>query len=257
MPMRWWIAVVVALAPLVAAAEDPKPKSVDIKAIRDQVIVLTDAAGGVYVVKPGEDARMFYGTGKTLYEQVVTGRSANEDGWSVETWAPRAIGYQPGSIMRRPGTGEFEKYCGGDNKTGLTQVTGDKAKAILDKSRFMTTALIRGPHALLRDDNGTYYYIDALRKEYGGKGYRVLVGKKGALKPLPLADIAIDGAGEVFATKGGALSLVIEEGEPKSGSWKKGEKKTPLTMLDLARDTPVIYRELGVYTFLGTICDDL
>jgi hypothetical protein len=257
--MRQWVAVVVVAFPLVAAAGDPKPKPVDIKPFRDKLVVLADAAGGTYVVKPGEDAQMFYGTGKTLYAQVVVGRGANADGWNIDVWAPRAPGYQPGSIYRRPGTGVFEKFCGGENKTGLTLVTGDKAKAILDKSQFVTTAMFRTPHAFLRDDTGTYYYVDQLRREYGGKGYRVFVGKKGAMKALPLTDVAIDSAGEVFATKSGDLRLVIDDDgvTRKSATWAKGTKKTSLTVLDMSRDEPIIFKELGIYTFLGTICDDL
>jgi hypothetical protein len=242
-------------APLVARADEPKPRPVDIKPFRDKLIVLADAAGGTYVVKPGEDAQVFYGTGKTLYAQVVVGRSANEDGWSVDVWAPRTAGYQPGSIIRRPGNGAFEKFCGGDTKTGLSLVTGDKARAILDKSQFVTTALMRTPHAFLRDDAGVYYYVDQLRKDYGGKGCRVFVGKKGAMKALPLTDVAIDSGGEVFATKTGDLRLVIGE-DTKTAVWVKGGKTTKLTVLDMDRDEPIIFKELGIYSFIGTICDD-
>jgi hypothetical protein len=254
--MRWWIAVVVVVAPLVAAADEPKPKPVDIKPFRDQLIVLADAAGGTYVVKPGDDKRMFFGTGKTLYEQVVVGGGSDGDAWNINVWAPRVSGYQPGSLYRRA-DGSFDKFCGGDTKTGLSLVTGNKAKAVLDKYQFVTTGLIHRPHALLRDDTGIYYYIDALAKVYGGKGYRVFVGKKGAMKELPLADVASDSAGEVFATKSGDLRLTVTEQGSKSGVWAKGGKTTALLVLDPDRDEPVIFKELGVYSFLGTICDDL
>jgi hypothetical protein len=254
--MRWWIAVVAVVVPVVAAADDPKPKPVDIKPFRDQLIVLADAAGGTYVVKPGEDPQIFFGTGKTLYAQVITGRSTNGDAWDVATWAPRSTTYQPGSISRRD-DGSFMKFCGGENQTGLTRVTGDKAKAVLDKSQFVTTGLMHVPHVFLRDDAGTYYYVDALNKVYGGKGYRVFVGKKGAMKQLPLSDVAADSAGEVYATKSGDLRLTITDQGGKTAVWGKGEKKTPLIVLDIDREEPMIYRELGVYTFTGTICDDL
>lgn len=250
----WWVAALVML-PLAAAAE-PKPAAVDIKPIRDKLIVLADAAGGTYVVKPGPDSRMFFGTGKTLYEQVVVGRSANGDGWSVDVWAPRVPSMQPGSVMRHP-SGTFEKFCGSEDKTGLSLVTGDKAKSVLDRSQFMTTAIVRAPHAFFRDDRATYYYVDVVRQQYGGKGFRVFVGKKGAMKQLPLADTASDSAGEVFSTKSGDLRLVLADGQPKSGTWIKGAKKTELVVLDTDRDSPVIFKELGIYGFMGTICDDL
>ncbi|MBV8756930.1 MAG: hypothetical protein JO257_06640 [Deltaproteobacteria bacterium] len=250
----WWVAVMLAV-PVVAAAE-PKPAPVDIKAIRDKLIVLVDASGGTYVAKPGEDPRLFFGTGKQLYEQSITGRSANGDGWGIDVFAPRVPGYQPGTIMRNE-DGSYVKFCGGENKTGLTLVTGDKAKAVLDKDQFLTTAVLRLPHAFFRDDTGTYYYVDALREQYGGKGFRVFVGKKGAMKQLPLSDVASDSAGEVFSTKTGDLRLVMSGSQPKSGVWIKGGKKTELIVLDTDRDSPVIFKDLGIYGFMGTICDDI
>jgi len=251
----WWV-VAVLVVPLAAQAE-PKPTPVDIKAYRDKLVVLTDAAGGIYVVKPGEDPHLFFGTGKQLYEQSITGRSANGDGWSVDVYAPRVGNFQPGSVMRSPDDATYSKFCGNDHKTGLSLVTGEKARAIVDKSQFLSTAVLRLPHAFFRDDAGTYYYVDALREQYGGKGYRVFVGKKGAMKQLPLSDIANDSAGEVFSTKTGDLRLVMNDGQPKSGLWIKGEKKKDLVVLDTDRDSPMIFKELGIYGFLGTICDDL
>ena len=251
----WWVAAVLASAGVAAA--DPKPAPVEIKPFRDKLIVLVDASGGTYVVKPGEDPKLFFGTGKQLYEQSITGRSANGDGWGIDVFAPRVAGFQPGTVQRSADDGSYAKFCGGENKTGLTLVTGDKAKAVLDKDQFLTTAVLRLPHAFFRDDKGTYYYIDMLRQQYGGKGYRVFVGKKGAMKQLPLADVAADSAGEVFSTKSGDLRLVFSGSQPKSGVWIKGEKKTELIVLDTDGDSPVIFKELGVYGFLGTICDDI
>ncbi len=254
--MRWWIAVVVAAVPLVAAADDPKPKPVDIKPFRDTLIVLADAAGGTYVVKPGDDPQVFYGPGKTLYSQVVSGGSRNGDAWDISTWSPRSPEFKPGSISRKD-DGTFEKFCSDDVRTGLTLVTGAKAKAVLDKYQFVTTGIVHVPHLLLRDDSGVYYYVDRLNKVYGGNGYRVFVGKKGAMKQLPLSDVANDSGGEVFATKGGDLRLTVTEQGSKTAVWGKGDKKTPLIVLDTERDEAMIFRELGVYTFIGTLCDDI
>jgi hypothetical protein len=253
--MRWWLAVVVAVVPLVASAGEPKPKPVDIKPFRDQLIVLVDAAGSTYVVKPGTDPRVFYGPGKTLYDQVVSGRSANGDAWDIATWSPRSPEFKPGSIARKL-DGSFEKYCSDDIKTGLTLVSGDKAKAVLDKYQFVTSAIFHLPHALFRDDSGVYYYVDQLAKTYGGHGYRVFVGKKGAMKQLPLSDVASDSGGEVFATKSGELQLTVTDQGGKTAVWGKGGKKTPLVVLDVERDEAMIFRELGVYAFIGTLCDD-
>jgi len=72
----------------------------------------------------------------------------------------------------------------------------------------MTSAIVRVPHVFARDDAGVYYYVDRIAKVYGGKGFRVFVGKKGAMKQLALTDVASDSEGDVFSTKTGDLRLV-------------------------------------------------
>src|SRR5262249_3907815 len=161
------------------ATAEPKPGPVDIKPIRDQLIVLQDGQGGTYLVRPGAEARVFFSSGKAFYEQVVTGRTANGDAWMVDTWAPRVAELRPGSIPRRD-DGTFRKWCG-QTDTPLTVIPADKAKAVLDKGTFLSSALVRRPHLLARDDAGVYYYVDRIREQYGGKGFRVFVGKKGAM----------------------------------------------------------------------------
>ena len=66
-----------ALAGASRAGEDPKPTAMDIKQWKAKMIVLADAKGGTYAVyhQPGEDSKVWYGTGKALYLQVVIGPS--------------------------------------------------------------------------------------------------------------------------------------------------------------------------------------
>jgi hypothetical protein len=250
------------VATLSSAAADPKPKPVDIKPFRDQLVVLTDGDGGTYVVQPGSDGRAFYGTGgksKNFYEQIIYGRSSDGSAgsWDLSIWAPRVPNLQPGSIGKKA-DGTYFRYCGQDNTTTLTQVTGDKAKAVLDKSAFFTSAIIRRPYLLARDDGGIYYYVDVIRKDYGGKGFRVFVGKKGAMKQKPLTDIASDTAGDVFATKTGDLRMVRDaEKDSSTVTWVKGEKRVTLRVLDTDANSVLIFKDLGVYGFVGTICDNL
>lgn len=240
-------------------SKDPKPTPVDIKAFKDKLEVFRDAAGGTYVVlnDPAQDRRAWFGTGKTLYEQVVIGRSSDGDGWSISTWAPRVAEVRPGSISRL-GDGTYQKSCGGDEDATLALLTGDKAKAVLDKSAFMSPALVRRAHLLTRDDSGVYYYIDRLDRAHGSKGYRVFVGKKGAMKEATLTDVASDTAGQVFSTKTGDLRLVTTHDDQKpTARWIRGEKKTDLVSLDIDANSQVIFRDLGIYEFLGTICDNI
>jgi hypothetical protein len=241
-----------------AAAAEPKPAAVDLKPIRDELLVLQDAAGGTYVVRPGADPRAFYGAGKVLYEQVIIGRSANGDAWSIDVWAPRIPELRPGAIVRRT-DGTFQKQCDGKDDPVLSLVTGDKARAILDRSQLMTTAMVHRPYLLGRDDGGVYYYVDVIAKQYGGKGYRVFVGKKGAMKELPLTNVASDSAGDVFATRSGDLRLVGGRGDASDHkvTWIRGDKRTELVWLDLDVNSRLIFRDLGIYKFTGTICDNI
>jgi hypothetical protein len=244
-----------------SAAAEPAPKPVDIKALKSKPIVLQDAQGGTYVVfRESDDAKVFFGpNARAVYEQVIIGSSSDGEGrWEYNTWAPRvAEGPHLGSIERTK-DGTFQKSCRGKDDMGLSEVTGDKARAVLDKAQFLTMGIIRVPHLLARDDTGVYYYVDRLAKIYGGKGYRVFVGRKGAMKQLPLTDVASDSAGDVFSTKNGDLRLVRNSDSNKETmTWVKGEKRTELVFLDTDINSVVIFKDLGLYTFLGTLCDNV
>jgi hypothetical protein len=86
----------------------------------------------------------------------------------------------------------------------------------------------------------------------------VYVGKKGAMKQMPLTDVASDSAGEVFSTRSGDLRLVRQtDGTKDSMTWVKGGKRLELVGLDTEVNSAVIFRDLGIYAFLGTLCDDV
>lgn len=253
----WVIGVLVTTVSAVAA--EPAPKPVDIKAMKPKAVVLADAQGGTYVVFRDDDAKVFYGpSAKALHEQYIIGSSSGDGGWEFNTWAPRVPeGAHLGSIERKK-DGTYQKTCGGKDDAVLTELSGDKAKAVLDKAAFLTSAIVHVPHLLARDDSGVYYYVDRLSKIYGGKGYRVFVGKKGAMKQMPLTDVASDSAGDVFSTKTGDLRLVRNsESNKETTTWVRGEKRTELVFLDADLNSVVIFKDLGVYTFLGTLCDNV
>jgi len=247
------------VATVSTAAADPAPKPVDIKDKKPKAIVLQDAQGGTYVVFRDDEAKVFYGPSvKTVYEQLIVGSSSNGDSWEYNTWAPRVPeGPHLGDLGRKK-DGTYQKSCRGKDDAVLTELSGDKAKAILDKTAFVTSGIIHVPHLLARDDSGVYYYVDRFAKIYGGKGYRVFVGKKGAMKQMPLTDVASDSAGDVFSTKSGDLRLVRNsENNKETTTWVKGEKRTELVFLDTDVNSAVIFKDLGIYTFLGTFCDNI
>lgn len=256
------------VAPAIAETKDPKPLTVEIKDFKDRLLVLKDSAGGTYVILLRSDKdpsnRAWYGTGKTLYEQVLDGFSADGDAWGLDVYAPRIVALRPGSIEKKK-DGTYFKSCDGADDFVLTEQTGDKAKAVLDKYAFVSPGMIRRPHLLARDDSGVYYYIDKLSKLHGDKGFRVFVGRKGGMKQIALTDVASDSAGQVFSTKTGDLRLVhtvnnVDTVEPKSKpstTWVKGGKKTELIWLDTYVNGPMIFNDLGIYKFIGSICESM
>lgn len=242
------------------AAAEPAPRPVDVKALKAKAIVLADALGGIYVVFRGDDAKVFYGpNAKAVHAQyIVSSSSDGEGGWEFGTWAPRvADGAHLGTLEHKK-DGTYQKSCRGEDDAVLTELSGDKARAILDKTAFLTSAIVRVPHLLARDDSGVYYYVDRIAKLYGGKGYRVFVGRKGAMKQMPLTDVASDSAGDVFSTKSGDLRLVrSSENSKETVTWVRGEKRTELVSLDAELNSALIFKDLGLYTFLGTFCDNV
>ena len=259
MQARGWIIGVALFGLVSTAAAEPAPKPVDVKVMKAQGVVLQDAQGGVYVVFRGDDAKVFYGPNtKAVYEQVIVGSSSDGEGrWEFNTWAPRKPGNGLASLEHKK-DGSFHKSCGDKDDTGLTELTGEKAHAVLDRTPFLSMGIVRVPHLLARDDSGVYYYVDRIAKVYGGKGYRVFVGRKGAMKQMPLVDVASDSAGDVFSTRSGDLRLVRNSEDSKEKmTWVKGGKRTELVFLDTEVNSVVIFKDLGLYGFLGTLCDDV
>jgi hypothetical protein len=262
---RTWLVVGCLVLATAVAGADVKPQKVDIKPFRGDLVVLQDALGGTYVVKPhvrsidkapSVKARIWYAAAKSkeLYEQDLSGHSRSGDKkWAEHAWAPRIPHIRPATLEYDDGV--YSKMCGEPPRETLTQLTGDKANAVLDKYTFWTEFMVRRAVRLARDDTGRYYYVDRLTTRNGGGNYRVFVGKKGAMKQLPLTDVAVDTAGEVFATKTGDLRLVTTNSREFTVAWIRGNRRTELIYLDVDANSPLIYSELGLWNFMGTMCD--
>ena len=258
------IVVVVALLYATTAIAKPPPiKTVDVKPVADKLEAYKDDAGNYYVVpKAGAFAStdddhkwVFFGDGKTMYRQRIIGFSSQGNEREYNLWAPRAKDMSTGEIHVEPGKSTAQcKQRGDDKFRTLTQLTGDETATLLKRAKFYPPLWQRRAHYLARDDDGIYYYVDALQEEFGGLGHRVFVGQKGAMKLLPMTNMASDSAGEIYATKSGQLKIITaKEGK---AFWIKGGKKTELTVLPPLDNRYLIYRELGIYGALGSICDD-
>ena len=63
---------------------------------------------------------------------------------------------------------------------------------------------------------------------------------------------------DVFATKTGDLRIVRDVSEGKQNvQWVKGNKRSSLVSLDTDANSALIFRDLGIYGFTGSICENL
>jgi hypothetical protein len=257
-------AAIVALSLLIAsvALAGPKKKKkkkkvddvVDVSAWKDKFLVYSDGDGSYLFAVPGEMDTVFYGDGKTMYQQRAFSGSRNPPKWDFRMWSPRvnSVADFDGSDDAKDAAGTLT--CGND-EFELTRMDAVDAAKVIDKAVFKQAFWKRQAERLFRDDHGVYYYVDRMRDDFGGKGYRLFAGQKGAMKELPLTNIVSDSKGQIFASKRGELRFVIEEED--KGTWIKGEQKTELTNVPVEDNVPLIYGELGVYEgTLGTPSDE-
>jgi hypothetical protein len=261
--MRRAAVVIAALAGVASAGPNEKPEKVDLAPALDKLDVYRDDLGTYYVLpKDGayektEEANqwIFYGDAKTMYRQRVlsasSGGTPKSRRWML--WGPRAIAMVGGYLELGDKPTISCRHHDKGAPTPLVQLSADEARSVLAKAKVFGVMHQRNSHLLARDDEGTYYYVDELRSEYGGNGYRVFAGLKGAMKELPVTNIVRDSAGEIFGTKSGLIKVV------KDGNvyWIKNGKKIELTSVDVQKDHYLIYRELGIYASLGAVCEDM
>jgi hypothetical protein len=258
--VRQHLTLALVLVASAARADGTKPKPIDIKPQIDNLDVFRDDAGQVIVsakpqgIKDDYAKWVFFGDGKTMYQQRVVSSSVLGGRYAWSVWAPRAQGLPQAQITIDANGADVHCKAGADGHIKLAPLPADQAKALLQKATFLPPLWDRTARFLARDDDGIYYFVDELRPEYGGKGYRVFAGKKGAMKELAMTNVASDSAGEVYATKTGELKIVT--GTDGKAFWKKGARKTELVTLPPEKNRYLIYRELGIYGKLGALCDD-
>lgn len=257
--------IVVALAGVATAAPhaDKKPKPIDAKANADKLDVWKDDVGQFYVVphfgafKDMDEAGtwVFYGDGKNMYQQRIVGAATTSGStyeWAI--WAPRVQSMNTANVEVKDG--KLVVSCGVKDHRTLAQLDAAQAKSFIGKAAFYPPLWQRQSRYLARDDDGVYYFVDEMREEFGGQGYRVFVGPKGSMKEQPMTNVVEDSGGFIFATKSGSLKIIAQN-KTDTAQWVKGAKKTELTKLEPGDNRYLIYRQLGIYNAIGTICDDL
>lgn len=252
--------ILAALVVAPAASADSKSKSLDVSDAIGNVDVYRDPQGKVYVfprdATDGDVARKwtFYGDGRTMYLQRVAMFAIKDGDVTVGVWSPRARGISHASIeKKRDGTASVicrivdRKF----ERLPLTPVSADAAAKLFAKASFEPPLWKRRVFFFGRGEAAKYYLVDVLLDEHGGEGVRLFVGPKGQMKQIAISDFANDTGGASIITKAGELAI-----KGDVATWKQGKKATDIPRLDVAMNGYLVYRELGVYGQLGTICED-
>jgi hypothetical protein len=245
-----------------AAHADGKAKSkqgvVSIDAVKDKLVVVRTDGGHYIVIEPMElrSDHFYFGDDKNLYRQrgLSGGANKKEQSFNRRFWAPR-VQHQT-QVERKDGA--WSVTCG-KRTTPLTEASEQETAKILGKATFHEPRWKRQGYALSRDDRGRYYYVDRLRDEHGGKGFRLFIGFKGKMKLTKLVNVVSDSEGDIFSTKKGDLRLIMnkDQGRASEVTWVKGKTRIPLKDVPLWENLVMIYDELGVYEGeqYGTPCD--
>jgi hypothetical protein len=247
-------------------ADKPADKPIDLAPVMEKLAAYKDDVGNYYVapqpalIPDMKEAEkwVFYGDGKTMYQQWVVSSARLKGGVDWYLWAPRAKDMTTADLQII-GKDMFVQCRpkGSGGKRPLTELTGDEAKTLFQRAKFFPPLWTRSAHFLARDDDANYYFVDAIKDELGGKGYRVFIGLKGAMKQISITNMASDTAGQLYATKAGQLKISHDSKEgTDTAFFVKGGKKLELTIVPVYENRYLIYRELGIYGQLGTVCDD-
>jgi hypothetical protein len=226
------------------------------KDVRDRMSVFTDDDGLVIAIVPfqGIDAPFYAGDAEKLFRQrVVGGGQEGTYAFSRVFWEPRARFGAEASLDVK---GSQATLTCGKKKILLRTVGPGGVRRMFEEAKFYAPPFRRVPVLLARDDQASYFFVDAAREPNTGQRddrpeYRLRFGKKGALAPVELADTISDGGGLVLVSSTGRL--VEKRGEV---AWIAGTAKTPLTGVEIQSAAQFIYGELGAYgSRLGTPCD--
>jgi hypothetical protein len=241
------------MAMWVLAAE---PEKVDVSAQLKKMRVYSDGKNHFIAFARDKEqsipSEAFYGDGKSFYKLRAPGYGGDRDSWSISLWDPRLSNALASLIYKE---GEVSVECQ-SRKTALKELGVDDAKALASKAAFYGPRWKRMPRTLLRDDKGTYYFVDQQRDVPGMKDVKLYMGPRGKLKQQQMVNIVSDTQGDIFSTKNGDLRLIANQYDYR---WVKGKKEVKLTQVSVEDNHVLIYTDLGVYEGmpLGTPCDDL
>ncbi|MGI5865326.1 MAG: hypothetical protein ACOX6T_25175 [Myxococcales bacterium] len=234
------------------SAEEPY----DFGGKRPDLQVATDGKGRYFAFVPysSDSQGLFVGDGKRFFEQRIIGASAQDGSFDYTFWEPRAPARWQAVFAVKDGKPQLQ--CG-KTPTPLKLLSAGEARKLLGKAQFFKPRWRRKAHALARDDEGNYYFVDRLREPENSKDFRLFVGTKGKMRAVKVEDAIIDEAGEIFFTSLGRLKM--KRGPQTEAEFAVGALRTPLVWLEVERNAAFAYGELGAYAGeqLGNACDGL
>lgn len=210
-------------------------------------------------------AAVYFGDAKALYRQETTSNSTGPDGERLQVDDWRGLG--AGELIR---SGEaYSLACSSFVGDDLGDRTFPLASSSVSAASLARSAVIHEhlpgyrSHVLARATTGTtYYYVDAPRLPVGSKDFRLFIGKRGALKRVPIKEMALDSSAQVFVTAKGTLILQMPKSkndELRVTFGASAKKQTELQRVPLWENRALVYRDLGVYTRdrTGMACEEL
>jgi len=238
-----------------------KPATVDTPVtfaadVMKRLVVLTDGKGGfiAYDTERETSGTFYAGDANKLFAQRVYGGGRNGADWSATFWEPRVTSGWMSSFQSKEGKHTLQ--CA-KNELAFTVLDAAARAAFLSKAAFFEPRWRRRAHAIARDDEGTWYFVDRTRDtdSFDTSEFRIFVGRKGKLVALELEDYIGDDGGQLWITPIGKLKI---DDANKSAEWIERSVRTKLVWLDIEDNARFAYSQLGVYKDerLGTACDE-
>jgi hypothetical protein len=251
-------------AMLLVVAATASTRADDYESMRAKLVVLDD--GKHHYLAYARDPELlhtvwFYGD-DTVLHRLTLNSSRPDVNRARATWQIHDLRYKStaSEILSDFDTSEFVVTCA-KRKTALHSLAAPAAAKLIEHvkladavPRRLVTFLARG------DADTTYYFVDRPWMPPGepeSSDYRLWIGKRGAMRRIPIRDLANDAAGLLLITDQGKLQYTQKTGALE---WlPSGGKPRVLHPLVGGDNSDLIYNQLGVYANdrLGTPCDDL
>jgi len=227
---------------------------------RAGLLAYADGQGHVIAVLPfsGTEGPLYAGDEKALYQaRLVGGGREGTIAYDQVFWDPRFPRGAERLFQVREGKATLT--CGA-REIPLSPLPPREARKLVASAAFRLPPWRRVPHALARDGDGVHYLLDGARGADGraldGAGWTFWLGRKGAMVPVKVDEVDVDGAGLLARTAAGTLEVGRDE-KGRWATWRTPAGKVPLVWLEPADHGPLLYRELSPYAGqpLGTPCD--